>query len=426
MSQILYIVIAILAFGIIVIIHELGHFCAAKLNGILVEEFSLGMGPKIFGIKGKETQYNIRVLPFGGYVKMLGEDSAVESERSFSSKAPWRKLIVVFAGPFVNVVTALLLFTVISLTSESGIVLNSVGSFSLNSPAQQAGMRLGDEIISVNGSKLFTYTDLEIELMNSSGEEMKLTLNSQGVKKDIYVTPKKEIKYIIGFNPVNENGVVLPKIATLMDDYPAKDAGLLVGDVIVGVNDKIILNYEDFSDFMAHNTGESIDLKVDRNGDILTFIIEPKKLETNYSIGIIPKYEKHPTILLAFKYGVNQSMSMFKQIFNFFGTIFKGKAKMNEVGGAISLIRITSVAAEQGVVSLVGIIAFINLNLGIMNILPFPALDGGQIMIFLYEIISRRKANQKFVENLNYFGYMFLMALMVLMIFKDIFFPIRF
>ena len=424
MSQILNIVIAILAFGIIVIIHELGHFCAAKLNGILVEEFSLGMGPKLFGIKGKETQFNIRILPFGGYVKMLGEDSEVNNERSFSSKAPWRKLTVVFAGPLINIITALLLFTVISLVS--GIVLNSVGSFNSNSAAQQAGVKVGDEIISVNGNKLFTYTDLEIELMNKPGEEIKLTLNSGGVKKDIYVTPKKESRYIIGFIPLNENGIALPKIATLMDDFPAKGAGLLIGDVIVGVNDITILSYESFSDFMAHNNGESIDLKVDRNGEILSFIIKPEKVEGNYSIGIVPASEKHPTFLPAFKYGVNQSISMFKQIFNFLGSIFRAKVKMDEFGGTITLIRVTSAAAEQGVLSLVGIIAFINLNLGIMNILPFPALDGGQIMIFLYEIISRRKANQKLVENLNYFGYMFLMALMVLMIFKDIFFPIRF
>lgn len=424
MSQILYIVIAVLAFGVIVIIHELGHFCAAKLNGILVEEFSLGMGPRIFGIKGKETQFNVRVLPFGGYVKMLGEDSEVENQRSFSSKAPWRKLTVVIAGPLINVITALILFTILSLVS--GVVLNSVGSFNPNSPAQQAGVKQGDEIVSVNGSRIFTYTDLEMELINKPGEEIMLTLNSDGVKKDVYVTPTKESRYIVGFTPVSENGVALPKIATLMDDYPAKEAGLLVGDIITSADGRIISNYEDFSNFMADNNGESIDLTVDRNGAILSFTLSPKKIEGDYSVGIVPKYEENPTVLSAFKYGVNQSISMFKQIFNFFGTLFRGKAKMDDFGGAITVIKVTSTAAQQGIVSLIGIIAFINLNLGIMNILPFPALDGGQIVIFLYEIISRRKANQKLVENLNYFGYMFLMALMVFMIFKDIFFPVQF
>ncbi len=424
MSQFLYIMIAVLAFGFIVIIHELGHFCAAKLNGILVEEFSIGMGPKLFGIKGKETQFNIRIFPFGGFVKMLGEESEVESQRSFSSKAPWRKLTVVFAGPLINIITALLLFTFIS--SISGVVLNTVESFSPKSAAKDAGVQIGDEILAINGNKLFTYSDLAISLYNNPGEKLELTIKRDGVKQYIDVTPTKDSRYIIGFTPISENGIVLPKVGALMDGYPAKEAGILVNDVITYAGGKEISSYEEFSNIMAINTGGDVDLKVNRNGEIIPFTIKPIKIEGDYSIGINPRSDEHPSLITSFKYGVNQSISMFKQIIGFFGTLFKGKAKADDVGGPISLIRVTAMASEQGLLSLIGVIAFINLNLGIMNLLPLPALDGGQIVIFLYEIISRRKANQKLVENLNYFGYMFLMALMVFMLFKDIFFPVKF
>ncbi|MCL2323747.1 MAG: RIP metalloprotease RseP [Oscillospiraceae bacterium] len=422
MSQIVYIIIAILAFGIIVIIHELGHFFIAKLNGIMVEEFSLGMGPKLFGIKGKETQYNVRILPFGGYVKMLGEESEVDSQRSFSSKAPWRKLSVVIAGPLINIITALIIFVTISFAT--GVVLNSVATFNALSPSREAGVMLDDEILAVNKSKIFTYTDLEIEVQNSQGQKILLTIKRDGAKKDIYVMPVKG--YILGFNPAyDDNSKPLPKIATLIDGYPAKENGLLEGDVIVGVDGITISNYDEFSKYMAKNNGESVNLEINRNGAILSFNITPVKSDS-YTIGINPKYDDHPSFIEGAKYGINQSISLFKQIIGFFGTLFRGQAHMNEVGGPISLIRVTSAATEQGALPLITIIAFINLNLGIMNLLPFPALDGGQIVIFLYEIISRRKANQKLVESLNYFGYMFLMALMVFMIFKDIFFPIKF
>ena len=184
----MYIIMAILGFSLLIIVHELGHFIMAKVNGIKVEEFSIGMGPEVFSKKGKETQYSLRLFPIGGYVKMLGEEEDVEDERSFSSKSPLRRISVLIAGVTMNVIFAIIAFAII--ISNRGYTEPVISRLLDNSAAIEAGLEVGDRILSIDGSKVFTTTDISMGIQMAKGDSVDLVVNRNGNKENITVTPR--------------------------------------------------------------------------------------------------------------------------------------------------------------------------------------------------------------------------------------------
>ncbi|WP_203527749.1 RIP metalloprotease RseP [Clostridium thermarum] len=334
-----YILLAILAFSILIIGHEFGHFIVAKLNNVKVEEFSLGMGPKIFGIKGKETEYLIKALPIGGYVKMLGEEDKSDDPRAFSNKSSLRKLSIVSAGPIMNILIAILLFGITGYAR--GVVTTEIKSVLNDSPAQKAGIMADDKILTINNKKINTWDEISTEIIKNGSKEL--------------VVEVQRGKDIISFNMVP------------------------------------VLNEE----------------------------------TKNYMIGIEPKTKK-PSLGQSISYGFNETVTLTKETFKFFGTLFQGKAKASDFGGPITIIKVSTSAAKAGITSLLFLTAYLSIQLAIFNVLPFPALDGGWIFLFLFEIITRKKADDKKVAVVNYIGFIFLMLLMVLVLLKDIFYPINF
>lgn len=337
----IYIIYAILAFSILIFWHELGHFIFAKLNGVKVEEFSLGMGPKLFGVKGKETEYVIKALPIGGYVKMLGEEGECVDERAFSNKSPKQKLSIVAAGPIFNIILAVILFSI--LISIRGNLVPIVSKIEANSPAMHAGITVGDEIKKVNNDKIGTWND--------------------------------------------------------------------------------------FLAIMAQNKGETLDIELVREEETKNIAVTPELTKQNdrdtYIIGVWPTAVK-PGIMESVGYGVKETGSFVKQTFGFFGTLFKGKAKLAEVGGPVTIIKVSGKMAKAGLINLIFFTAFLSVQLGIFNIIPFPALDGGWIFMLLFEIITGKKLDDDKVGTINYIGFMILMGLMVLVTLKDILYPIKF
>jgi regulator of sigma E protease len=335
----LYIIYAILAFSLLIVWHELGHFTLAKLNGIKVEEFSLGMGPKLFGIKGKETEYIIKALPIGGYVKMLGENEDSSDKRAFVNKSAKQKLSVVAAGPINNLILAVILFAI------------------------------------------------SISIM----------------------------------------GNYIPTISKVVKDSPAMEAGILVGDEIKRAGGEKVTSWTDFLVVMSKNEGESLEIEVLRDGEIKDVTVKPEIAEgekvERYIIGIAPTAIK-PNFIQSIGHGLKETGSTMKQTLGFFGTLFKGKAKMSQVGGPLTIITVTGKVAKAGVPNLILFTAFLSVQLGIFNIIPFPALDGGWIFMLLFEIITGKKLNDDVVGKINYVGFMILMALMVLVTIKDILYPV--
>lgn len=194
----MYIIMAILAFGVLIIVHELGHFTLAKLNGVKVEEFSIGMGPRIFSKQGKETRYSLSLFPIGGYVKMMGEEESVEDERSFSAKSPLRRISIIIAGVFMNYVLAIIIFT--TITYNFGYRPNIAGEIESKSPAYGAGLMKGDKILEIGNSKVFSFDDIITDIGISKGETINFLIDRDGEKKSIAITPKinDEGQYKIG------------------------------------------------------------------------------------------------------------------------------------------------------------------------------------------------------------------------------------
>ncbi|MBZ9635815.1 RIP metalloprotease RseP [Clostridium sp. FP1] len=340
-ANIPYFIMAILAFSLLIIIHELGHFAMCKLNGVKVYEFSLGMGPKLFGIKGKETEYLIKAFPIGGYVKMEGEDEGSNDPRAFNNKTPGQKLSIVSAGAIMNLILAVVLFAIVG--ASEGYVLPIIGQVSPNSPAMQAGIKVGDEITKVNEVKVDRWDQALNEILASKGESMNIEIVRNSKAEKITVKPimnVKEKRFVIGIAASNLE----------------------------------------------------------------------KKLNFGQSVG----------------YGFNQTIGTAKQTFGFFGSLFRGQVSANDVGGPVSIIKISTMAAHAGLVKLLFLTALLSVQLGIFNIIPFPALDGGWIFILLFEIISGKKLDENKVGAVNNIGFMVLMAIMVLVVIKDIVSPIKF
>jgi regulator of sigma E protease len=336
----LYIIAAIMAFGLLILIHELGHFTLAKINGVVVEEFAIGMGPQLFSIKGKETKYSIRLLPIGGYVKMLGDEGESTDIRAFNNKSPIRKLSIVAAGPIMNFILGVFLFSIIAF--QKGCIVPIIDKTIANKPAQQVGLKAGDEIIKVNNSRVFIWQDFQTEVYMNGGNTLNITYKRGNQIKSVSVKPELD---------------------------------------------------------------------------------ESKK---GYIIGVYGKEILNPSIGRSITYGFLETRSLINQTFKFFKTLFIGRANMNDVGGPVTIIKLSGAAAKAGIFTLMAFCAYISIQLAIFNIIPFPALDGGYILLFLFELITGKKVDQNKVGMINYFGFAILMMLMVLVTVKDIIHPIQF
>ena len=336
LSFVLYILLALVFIGILVLGHELGHFTLAKINGVLVEEFSIGMGPKLFSIKGKETRYSIRAIPIGGYVKMLGEQEKSSDQRSFTNISPVRRLSIIAAGPFMNFVIAIVFFAI--LGANQGFMTNKVKAVVPDSPAYKVGLKTGDEIVKIGANKISTWEDFVTGIYNSKGAPVNIT-----VKRD-----NKEINYTI---------------------TPVKEADRLI-------------------------------------------------------IGVYAQ-EGKTGLLSSISYGFKETGFIIKQTFSFFGTLFKGKATANDFGGPVTIIKFSAQAAQTSLWNLVFLMAGFSVQFGIFNVIPFPALDGGYIFLYLFQIITGKEIDEKKVGVINYFGFILLMLLMAAVTLKDIFYPIN-
>lgn len=329
----------IFVFGLLIVGHEFGHFVAAKLSGIKVMEFSFGMGPRLIKIGKGETEYSVRAFPMGGFVKMMGEDEEVDDPRSFSSKRAPIKMLVIGAGPLMNIVISIIIF---------GIIAIAVG-----------------------------YT--------------------KPVVKEYYR---------------GSSGAV---------EYPAEKAGIEPGDRIVSVNGSRIFTYDDFRMIMYNNGGRTLTLQVKRGEQLKSFSLTPQSDPESggYLIGIVPSSGK-ASLPEGIGYGTMSTLSFAKEIFGFLKILFAGKASSGDVSGPVGIIKYTGEAAKQGFGSLLFFTGYLSINLAIMNLLPFPALDGGWLLILLIEGISRRKMDSNRIGIWNTVGFAILILFTILITFKDI------
>lgn len=434
------ILIAIIVLGVLIFVHELGHFIVAKLCGVYVEKFSLGFGPRIFGKKIGETEYCLSAFPLGGYVKMYGEqeeenivpDPAKEG-RSFADKKTWQRASIVLAGPVANMLLALVVFC--------GLFMNGypdypaiIGKVSAESPAAAVGLVAGDEIKSVDGKEIRAWSDFQSIIAKNPNKTLTLTL-ADGKQLSVN-TKSTEVHDVFGdVETVGTIGVELyvpAIIGTVQYGSPADEAGLKNGDTIIAIDGINVPSWNDAASYIRQKSGEVLAIDINRAGELLSVNVSPKMTETigengqKVQVGLIGISPSSGTVNVS--YGlIDAIIKGFEKSYEFTVVVFKGFSKLiqravpaDSLGGPIMIVQMTADSAESGFAALLTFMAIISLNLAVFNLLPIPVLDGGHLLIMLIESITRRKLSEKVIGGFQTVGFVLLMGLMVFAFYNDV------
>lgn len=427
MNQVLISLLAfVFALGVIIFIHELGHLLVAKLFDTRVKTFSLGFGTRLLGFQRGETDYRISLVPLGGYVALGGEnpEEATGDPREFLSKARWQRVLVYLAGPAMNVVLSVVLFAV---TFSIGIELPNldqtepvIGEVVEGSSAAQQGIHQGDRILVADGQPIESWQELSFILQTSPERPVELTVQRGPRTLTATVTPGKIPRYEVG----DSAGLIpklLPEITGVLPDSPAEHAGLRAGDQLRSVDGRPIVDTAQFVQFIEEHAGEQVLLEISRAGQILSVPIVPEdqggvgKIGTG--IGIYQKYG-FPRALTE---SVRHNVQIVKQTFLLLGKILSGQlSAKGSLGGPIEIAKQSGEAAQRGVSWLLYFMGFISISIAILNLMPIPILDGGQVTILVIESVIRRDLPLKIKEAVTQVGFVLIMLLMLMVIWFDL------
>lgn len=399
----------IFVLGFLITIHECGHFFMAKACKVKVREFAIGFGPKIFNYKGKETKYTLRLIHLGGYVDMLGENERKDEPGSFSSSSIWKRILIVIAGATVNIVFGVIVYfswVAIDFSQVSTIVDSVSGEYSQNIDV----LKENDEIISINGKSIHLKSDLDEALENAKNENANVIVKRDGKKENLNVKLTKiTTKYIGVYYSNQEDGY--KEIKYVQENSPAEKAGLKKGDILKKVNDLEISNLETISD----ETNDII-FTIERNGkeEYIKVVAEnvPK-----YIFGVILK-KADGSFSNRMYYGFWQTISYLKEIGKSLINMFSGNVKVDQMMGPIGISE--AIVKTKGIFEYIYLLSIISLSLGVSNLLPIPALDGGRLVLLIIEAIRRKPLNQEFEIKIQLLGFSFLILLSFYIAFNDI------
>jgi regulator of sigma E protease len=407
------ILLTLFIIGILIFVHELGHFLFAKLFKVKVETFSIGFGPVIKSFKKGETTYAISLLPIGGYVKMAGDEPSSYSgyPYEFLSKPNYQKILIVLAGPLFNIIFGFLAFY---------IYFQVFGITNIKNPiiykSEIPEIQKGDIILEVNDKSFNGWFFLQKE-----NEKKDIKLRILRNNDTINLTLKR-----------NDAFKITPKIEPIVDnvikDYPAYQASLRKGDKIIEIDGQKVEDWSEISNLLSKKANKEIKLKYERNGKVYEVQIKTKsdfpdeKGNKQGRIGVSKKFEKFIpdpflALNLAFEKTLESSLFIFKAVIG----LFTGDTPLNTIGGPIMIGKTVSESVKVGLDFLILLTGLISINLAVVNLLPIPALDGSHILIFLIESIIRRKINPKFYFAIQMTGFVLLMILMVIIIIFDIY-----
>ena len=394
--------------GVVATIHELGHFLAAKFFKIGVEEFAIGFGPKIFQKEYKGTKYSLRWLPLGGFCAIEGEERFSNSETSYTNKSAWKKVIVLSMGVIFNVILSVLIFLIVALNSYTSTT--KIEEFSNISVLSESGVNVGDKIKTINGNKIIFASDLnslenikgsdlDIKYVNSNNEEKSVTLKN--VVKDIgYIGATFVVK--------DEN-----KIDLIASGGAANKAGLKAGDVIISINDVVLNNPSDIVEYIRSKPNETLNFKIKRGNEEIQKEVKTE-VKKSYDLGIKKTEVVKTNIPMSFSVA-------YKNVETIVGSyidLFKGKVALNDMSGIVGIGEIVS--KTNGFLEFFNLMAIICLAVGVANIMPFPPLDGGKIVIVICESIVRRKISEKVELIISYIGFALLIVITLLVTYNDI------
>ncbi len=416
---------ALLALSVLILIHELGHFIAAKLSGVKVLEFSIFMGPKLFSVKRGDTLYSFRLIPMGGYVRMEGEEKSSDDDKAFNNKPVWIRMIIIAAGPAMNILLAIIIF--LAIIARSGFSTTDIDNVITGGAAEKAGITAGDRLAEYGGKSILHPMDLEIFSYVMDDEPVQVLVDRNGEKLEFTLIPQR-FRYILGFIPKEAAGTESNVVGGILETSPAGTAGMKAGDRIIALNDVTVATRQDIFDFMEENLDEKVSVAVRReNGteDILEVMPIKERNPEYYAAGIYFESGKgglFKSLWHACIYSFSLARSVYYSIF----WLISGAVSLSSMTGPIGIVTIMGDVAGQGptllekFMNLLGISAFISINLGLFNLIPFPALDGSKILIYAIEAVRKKAIPPEKEALISIIGFVFLILLMIFTTYNDL------
>jgi regulator of sigma E protease len=426
------IIIAGIVLGIIIVIHELGHFLVAKFFKIKVETFSVGFGPRLIGFRKGDTDYRISAFPLGGYVKMAGEtpmDEVQGLDYEFLSKPKWQRFLVASAGPAMNVILAVALITGLYLHGTD-VPEFMVGQAVVNivdpgSPAELAGIRPGDQIASFGGKNKPDWQDVQNTVLINPGRSLPITIERNGTKLNLTVTPEKRGREEAG--DVGMYPVIRTVVGSVLANSPAERAGLKSGDEIIRVNGQDLrTSGRTLQQTIQKMPEKTFPITVLRGGTKeVDLEVTPELRDGRRMIGIDLQITG-PTIhiklspVAAFGKSLEVNKENAALIFEIIGRLVRREASLKQLDGPVGIVAVSGQAYQAGFSTLLTFMALISLNLGILNILPIPILDGGVILLLVIESLMGRDLSLRMKERIVQASFVFLLMLTVIVIYNDV------
>jgi len=416
----------ILVLGFLIFAHESGHFMFAKLFRVKVLVFSFGFGKRLFGFRKGDTDYRVSLIPLGGYVRMAGdnpEENVAANPDEFLSKPKWQRFLILFAGPLMNVVIAIAFIAGLAMVGTEQLVSRPVvGEVLANEPAARAGLKEGDLIVSINGERVNDFEDVRMLISMNAGTPLAVMYDREGVRHTTTLTPKREDG---DFGPIGKAGMypgVDPIVGRVVPGTPAQLAGVRAGDRIVSADGKPVRGLVDFGNISEKLKAKALPIEVLRGTQRVSLSLPPTAdEELGSGRGIVPPTKIFKlSFIPALQYSVKENWRMLRYAFAAIGRLFRSEGSVKELSGPINIARISGEMLKRGWMSTVGLMAMISLQLGIMNLLPIPVLDGGHIMILLIEGIARRELSLRVKERIQQAGFAVLATLMIVVLYNDV------
>jgi regulator of sigma E protease len=417
-----------LVFGILVFVHELGHFVMAKLVGVRVETFSFGYGKRLFGFKKGETDYRVSLIPMGGYVKMLGE-GMFETDRELApddmmAKNRLQRFLIMVMGAVMNILLAVV---IVAIINGIGVAVPEfqdqkpvIGWIDKGSPAERTDLQVGDEILRINGRTVKTWNDVEIAIGSRPDKTVVLDVLRDGQERSVEFRTESVTRYQMGYAGMRAR--ILTEIQMVTANSPAEKGGLEPGDVILEIDGEPVYYYH-LIEVLERNPERELQITVDRDGETLVLPVTPQRQGGVGKIGIaqIPKsVTRKYGFFEAIAQSVRENLRNTFLVVNFIKDLFTGEASTRQIGGPIEIANFSYTALKMGWIPLLSWIAIISLQLGIINLFPIPVFDGGQIFVIMVEGIVRRDLSPKARQVWMQIGFVIFVFLIVFIILNDI------
>jgi regulator of sigma E protease len=437
----------VVVIGILILIHELGHFFVARWTGVGVERFSIGFGPVLLRWRGKETEYCLSAIPMGGYVKMLGEENPLEGgaampydpQKAFALKPLWARFLIVFAGPGMNFVLAAVIVAAVLATAGRPVWPAVSGRVAEDAPAAAAGLKSGDTIVAVNGRAVKYWEDIDRAVAASNGKPLELAVKRGETTQTVTVTPKQttiqdpilresKTTWDIGAGPQS-----VPQISSVNPGSPAEKAGLQSGDVVLRVGGRPVFTAEDLVQAIRSKPGEALPIEIQRENRRLTLTVTPNVEEEKTPTGETIKVGRiqagigsKAVSFVAYDpfsavwHGAVWTKDMTVITVKGFWKLVVGTIDRSNIGGPIQIASMAGQQAREGLAPLAMFTAIISVNLAVLNLLPVPMLDGGHLFFFIIEGVLGRPLSLRKREAAQQLGFVLLMLLMVYALYNDL------